>query len=137
MAAPERRRRGARARRWAAFASVSLVAACAVRPYEPWPVDLPVPVPGDLFERCRGVVRSFAPLAIAEPEPLRLQTGWTRCTVGDSYAERRASVFRVDDRLGVVVEIRYWEMGSSTWSAVRGDPERERELGEQLRSALQ
>ena len=125
------------AREWLAVLPAAVLwSGCAVRPYEPWRVELPKTIPTDVFERCRAVVRSFGALTVAQPEPLRLQTEWTRGTVGDSLVDRRATVFGDGGDLAVICEVRYWDLGGLTWLPSRGDPRRERELGELLAAAL-
>ena len=114
---------------------VLLVGGCVVA-YRPCPVD--VPMPADAFERCRSVLLAVGgALAIAEAEPLRLQSGWYE--VPERQCERRATVHAGARGLEVVVEARWlttpW-LGTPSWSDVRPDPAAERELADRLRAAL-
>lgn len=124
------------ARERGACLALALLAGCALRPYEAWRVELPPTVPADAFERCRAVVRSFGALTVEDPRPLRLQTAWTRGTVGDSLVDRRTTVFGDGGDLAIICEVRYWDLGGMTWLPSRGEPRRERELGELLLAAL-
>lgn len=117
------------------LAVVGLAGACAV-PYQPCPVD--VPLPSDAFERCRGVLFAIAGgLVVAEADPLRLQSDWYE--VPERQCERRATVHAGGRGLEVVVEARWlttpW-LGTPTWSEARPDPAAERELADRLRAAL-
>lgn len=127
--------------RWTVVAAGSLLAAavhlgaCAV-PYRPCPVD--VPLPADAFVRCRSVLLAVGGgLAVADAEPLRLQSDWYE--VPERGCERRATVSAGERGLEVVVEARWlttpW-FGTPTWSDARPDPAAERELAERLRAAL-
>jgi hypothetical protein len=124
---------------WRSAAAVALVAiavgACTVR-YRPCPVD--GPLPADAFVRCRDLLRAVCgPLAIADAEPLRLQTEWYE--VPGRGLERRASVAHDGEGLGVVVEARWLRetlIGAPEWSEVRVDRAAERELAERLAAAL-
>lgn len=111
------------------------VGACTVR-YRPCPVA--GPLPPDAFERCRDLLRAVCgPLAIADSQPLRLQTEWFE--VADRGLERRVSVAQEGEGLGVVVEARWLRetlTGAPEWSEVRIDRAAERQLADRLEAAL-
>jgi len=132
---------GARSGRTAAIALLLLAAACAVAPYDPYPVEIKGALPADAFERCRAVFTARR-LSLVEVDEaaFRLQTGWDALPVADAAVQQRVSLFRHGDGLGLVVEVRHlqegWLGGLPYWSAPGADQQLERELGQVLAAAL-
>jgi hypothetical protein len=134
MAVPER------ARVPAALALAAL-AACA-GPWRPFVVDAPeAGLPADVFERCRAVLAArYRALTVADMAGFRLQTDWTALAVDDLAAQQRATVFRHGPGIGLLVEVRYLQIGwfdtLPSWSEPRPDRDLESELGALLATAL-
>jgi hypothetical protein len=132
---------GARSPFRAALAPLLLAAACAVVPYDPYPVTVRGGMPADAFERCRAVFAArHLSLVEVDEAAFRLQTGWDALQVEDAAVQQRVSLFRHGDGLGLVVEVRHlregWFGGLPAWSAPCADQELERELGQVLAEAL-
>ena len=122
-----------------ALTALVSLAACATAPYSAYPLDLAGGLPADAFATCLTVLqRRYGPVAIADESAFRLQTEWLG--IDDPPGERRATVFRDERGLGVVVELRRpsqpW-FGLPSWTEPRGWDEAERELAGWLREALE
>ena len=124
-----------------AWLAAVVLAACVSPAYSPCPLDLGHALPADAFARCRDVLlRRYDALTESDAENFRLQTAWSPSQ--DPPGERRATVYLdtvVADSLSVVVELRYVRLpwfGLPGWTSPRGDAAAERELVEELRSAL-
>jgi hypothetical protein len=118
-----------------------LCAGCATYPYQALPVTLPGVLPADAYVRARGVLLDqWRELAVDDEEGFRLQTAWRPDARGETPARERATVFRTGPgSLGVMVEVSYLKeslFGDFSWSSPRGDPSRERALGEALETVL-
>jgi hypothetical protein len=116
--------------------------ACATTAYAPCPVPWDGPLPVDAFERCKAVLGRHADrLAIADRQPLRLQTDWV--AAHDVAGERRWTVLTDDSTapvgLAVVVELRClrepW-LGAPGWGEPVGDAFAERAFAAELAEAL-
>lgn len=123
-------------------AIVGALTACATTAYAPCPVPWDGPLPADVFERCKAVLERHADrLAIADRQPLRLQTDWV--AAADVAGERRWTVLSDDSTapvgLAVVVELRClrepW-LGAPGWGEPSGDAFLERALAAELADAL-
>lgn len=121
--------------------ALAVLAACGTWPYQPLPVSPPAGLPADAFARARGVLLDqWGGLTVDDEAGFRMQTGWRPYARGETPARERATVFRAGPgSLGVMVEVSYLQeslFGDFAWSAPRGDPSRERELGEALEVVL-
>lgn len=127
----------------AALAAIAgATSGCATTAYAPCPVPWSGPLPPDAFERCKAVLARHADrLAIADRDPLRLQTDWW--AADDVAGERRWTVLGDASTrpvgLAVVVEVRClrepW-LGAPGWGEVRGDAFAERAFAAELAEAL-
>lgn len=118
-----------------------LAAACAVAPYEPFPIEPKGGLPDDALVRCCDVLAARE-LRIAERDVpgFRLRTHWGPMTDTRATAQQRVTLFRHGSGLGLLVEVRYMRQGlldgMPEWTSARPDPELERELGDALLHAL-
>lgn len=128
-------------RRRMLLAAILCAAACAVPPYDPFPIDPVGGLPADAFARCCDLLAARE-LRIAERDPasFRLQTHWGPMTNTRATAQQRVTLFRHGNGLGLLVEVRYMRQGLldglPEWTSARPDPELERELGDALSNAL-
>src|SRR5262249_56808991 len=94
--------------RTAAQALLLLAAACAVAPYDPYPVTIKGALPADAFDRCRAVFTArHLSLVDVDEAAFLLQTGWDALPVPDAAVQQRVSVFRHGHGLGPVVQGRH------------------------------
>jgi hypothetical protein len=118
------------------------LAACSTAAYDPLAVELPAGgLPADAFARCRAVLTArFRALTTDDEATFRLQTDWAD-ELDDQSRQRRATVFRHQGGIGLVVELRYlrlrWFERLPAWSEPRPDRDAERDLGRALAQALQ
>lgn len=118
---------------------VFLCTACAIS-YDPEPVRLPVPLPGNSFDLALEVFRDrYRKIVEADRDTFRIQSAWIPMQRGDIPGFRRASVFRgADGQLSVIVEIYFVHLGPKGLenSDVRGDRRAEQELAGALEHAI-
>ncbi len=123
-----------------ATASALLVTGCAVTPYDPGRADLPIDVPADAFARIRDVVRlDFPVLLEADPERFLFRSDWCPRDEQGVASQCRLTMWREDDELLAVVEVRYLRrqvFGVPEWGSVRGHRFWERAMLDKAVAAL-
>ena len=133
--------RDLRGRALRTLALALLLTACALPPYEPFPIEPAEGLPGDAFVRCCDLLAA-RDLRIAERDPaaFRLQTHWGPVAGTRATAQQRVALFRHGNGLGLLVEVRYMRQGLldglPEWTNPRPDADLERELGDALTQAL-